>query len=132
MYPFIVPFVSFVLHLISQVYCKETMLWFWKLQIKVLEKVWDLVALVLKVSKGKFTNEFYKNCVNTEISGLWWPSPGTGCPLRLWSLLLKEYPKPLGHGPGLPALDAPGGAGGSMTFTGLAPTILWFCKVMVV
>lgn len=40
-----------------------------------------------------------------------WCSPGTGCPERLWGLLLGDLPKVPGDGPGQPAMRGPAGAG---------------------
>jgi len=57
-----------------------------------------------------------------------WLSADTGCPERLWDLLLGDLQKPPGNGPGQPALGGPAGVGvGADDLQGclLNSAILW-------
>lgn len=64
-----------------------------------------------------------------------WLSAGTGCPERLWSLLLGDLPKTPGHGPGtllqVALLEQFGAEGPRGPLNFHHSVILWFCEVNI-
>jgi len=66
-------------------------------------------------------------------SSLWgWRSAGTGCPGRLWSLLLWRYSDPPGQGPVQPAVGDPASAEGLDQMTHRGPfQPLPFCDSVI-